>query len=344
MMIKIRAYPELDTIRFISIILVVISHFFSRESSLLAWFSDHGSVGVDIFFVLSGFLITRILMDEYAEAETINLKRFWFRRALRLWPSWLFIFVIFLMSSPYYKFWWHYLFHFGNYSLIQNQAYQPYSLYWSLAVEEHFYFIWPILFILLNKIVKFKKLILSIVLLLPFVFRVYHSFNSKNPILIMFATHSRFDQPLAGCILALYFEHLPNLNWFKELLISLVIFLLFIISFYFLSSIKGPSVLAQFNYLVTALASCLLILVAMKGSDKGLRKLLKITILSKLGVLSYGVYLVHVLVLRPFLYFSFEKYAINYHLIVVIILVLSFIAAYLLYKLIEVPLAIYKNK
>ena len=117
----------------------------------------------------------------------------------------------------------------------------------------------------------------------------------------------------------------------------------FMISFYFLSHIKGPSFIAQLNYLVTAMASCLLIIIAMNGSERGLRKFLKCKIFSRLGILSYGVYLTHILIMRPFLDFPFQNYAINFHFFVFFILLLSFVAAFLIYKFIEVPLAIYRK-
>lgn len=340
-----RTYPELDTLRLISVLLIVVHHFFCRDNKVLAWFSDYGSVGVDFFFVISGFIITRNLLREYELTQDISFKNFWLNRIIRLWPSWLICFVTLLLLSPSYEYWWHYLLHFGNYSLTLTQSFQRYTLFWSLAVEEHFYLIWPVLIYFFLRHPRKKITGLLLLLFLPLAFRIYHSFTSNNPILNRFATHTRFDQLMIGCILAFILDKLPKLNWKSEIFLSVSVVTLLTLAFYKLQLIQGPSIIAQLYYSFTALAAALLIVIALKGKDRGLRALLKIPILADLGILSYGVYLVHTIYIILLLKINISlKLNMGGNLAVIITLIASFLTAYLLYVFVDLPLSHFKRK
>src|SRR5262245_43689955 len=147
--------PELDGIRGIAVLMVVGFHLAGIYS---------GFLGVDIFFVLSGFLITSILLREYHELGTIRLRAFYFRRALRLLPA-LAVFlaayggICLMRGRPadntlsaiasvqfYYVNW---LEAFGSSVDLDMLTHT-----WSLSVEEHFYFVWPLALIVLLRYVK----------------------------------------------------------------------------------------------------------------------------------------------------------------------------------------------
>src|SRR5687767_14913517 len=150
-------YPALDGLRGVAILLVVIYHNFGFISQ-----SYFGWLGVDLFFVLSGFLITDILL------RTVNdpkfLSNFYMRRVLRIFPLYyasllLFLFIVAPLTSD--KIEWNYYQENQVYlwTYLQNWLYifkEPGSAailnhYWSLAVEEQFYIFWPLVILLLKK-------------------------------------------------------------------------------------------------------------------------------------------------------------------------------------------------
>jgi peptidoglycan/LPS O-acetylase OafA/YrhL len=144
-----RYYSALDGLRALSVLAVVWNH--ARPTGLTAPITTRGYLGVDVFFVISGFLITTLLCREEARSGTVHLGRFWARRALRLWPLWytilLALSVLFLvvlpdaaMAAPFWR------------DLPWNATYTSnfivpgtfLALSWSLAVEEQFYVVWPL--------------------------------------------------------------------------------------------------------------------------------------------------------------------------------------------------------
>ena len=156
--------PTLDGWRAVAIIVVLIAH--GSDSFIRFWLSDSldapvwsyreafGLFGVKIFFALSGLLITTKLLDEELKEGKISLRSFYVRRAFRILPaSLLFLVVVALLA--YLEIlpvsagrWWATLIFFANYSSSEGSWYLGH--FWSLAVEEHFYFIWPVIFFLVK--------------------------------------------------------------------------------------------------------------------------------------------------------------------------------------------------
>ncbi len=139
--------PALDGLRGIAIIIVVIHHFQSDLMlpgtlmwKLLQRIPSAGWFGVDIFFVLSGFLITSILLD-----EGIDWKRFYRNRAFRILPAFLVVFIAVLGFVPRPAPWviLAYLFFLGNFTILGFNEIDPLNHIWSLSVEEQFYLVWP---------------------------------------------------------------------------------------------------------------------------------------------------------------------------------------------------------
>ncbi len=142
--------PSLDGLRGISIVLVILTHLAGTRH----FFPYHvligslGHLGVRIFFVLSGFLITTLLLEEYAESGRVSLPRFYFRRTLRIFPAvYAFLAVIFVLHGfgllPLQK---HDLLHALTYTMnYHNYIDRSWNVghLWSLAVEEQFYLLWP---------------------------------------------------------------------------------------------------------------------------------------------------------------------------------------------------------
>ncbi len=144
---------QLDSIRAFAVFLVILSHWFSPYSAIN--FFPNGAIGVDIFFVLSGFLITGILLEnrKFAEAnefsKSTTVKNFYVRRVLRIFPVYyLFIFLLLIFHEhtgthiksafPYF------VTYTSNYYFFNLQEWDGMlSHLWSLSVEEQFYLIWP---------------------------------------------------------------------------------------------------------------------------------------------------------------------------------------------------------
>ncbi|HEX2617069.1 MAG TPA: acyltransferase, partial [Flavobacteriales bacterium] len=164
--------PRLDVIRAFCFLAVFGSHIFFTDradlTSTAFWrlfvkpAFYKGDLGVNTFFVLSGFLITFLLIREKRLNGRINVPHFWLRRILRIWP--LYFVVVFLGFGPmqWLKAWsgqavhetanpWHYVFFYSNLDLVHGD--QPDSsilpVLWSIAVEEQFYLVWPLLLLLL---------------------------------------------------------------------------------------------------------------------------------------------------------------------------------------------------
>jgi peptidoglycan/LPS O-acetylase OafA/YrhL len=150
--------PALDGLRGIAVVAVILFHLKTR-----AWFPG-GFVGVDVFFVLSGFLITRILLDEWNDTGTISLSRFYGRRAWRLLPAALLFFagyvvlvdgVVLLRGDstslllPLENVALSLVYVFNWVAALRHPISPAYSHIWSLSVEEQFYLVWPVFLLLL---------------------------------------------------------------------------------------------------------------------------------------------------------------------------------------------------
>lgn len=153
---------QLDGLRGMAVLMVFVYHAFNVP---LFWF------GVDLFFVLSGYLITGILvrMKEELSSPGAILKTFYTRRACRILPA----FLLFLLvgSLVYHKAWLHnlsdYAFFNANFTIAFNKGVIPaFNPLWSLAVEEQFYLVWPLL-VLLVSLKTLKRVSLSILVIVP---------------------------------------------------------------------------------------------------------------------------------------------------------------------------------
>jgi len=135
---------RLDVLRCVAVLLVLQSH------SDLPWrITGAGYVGVDLFFVLSGFLISGLLFAEYKKRQSINFGRFFIRRSLKIYPS----FYLLILATFIYQVRFHQLAPLGRYLAalfyVQNYTSRLWGHEWSLAVEEHFYILLPLFLLLL---------------------------------------------------------------------------------------------------------------------------------------------------------------------------------------------------
>jgi peptidoglycan/LPS O-acetylase OafA/YrhL len=135
--------PSLDGLRAISIALVVFSHMVQWKHIAPTYLAGYGLFGVFVFFVLSGYLITNLLLREHERTATVNLKKFYIRRAFRILPA-AFVFLAVTTILFRHEIHWYHVaaaaFYFAN-----MDPSRPFILWhlWSLSVEEQFYLLWP---------------------------------------------------------------------------------------------------------------------------------------------------------------------------------------------------------
>ena len=157
--------PALDGLRAVSILAVLTRH--------SGWLSG-GYLGVDVFFALSGFLITALLMEEYGRTGTITLRLFYARRALRLLPA-LAVFVVIceivlLTTAPpalgplVLQEGAAVMFYVANWALISGLPMTIFSHAWSLAIEEQFYLVWPVILIALLRGIQHRLALTAVVI------------------------------------------------------------------------------------------------------------------------------------------------------------------------------------
>lgn len=212
--------PELDGIRGIALLAVMLSHGSGRyiqrttfAAKLFAYAMVPGWSGVELFFVLSGFLITGILLKSKAAENYFS--SFYARRFLRIFPIYYLVVTAGLVAA-HYNFWWNtvmppermrisYYIYAQNWPVFWNHgAYQTVSAFghfWSLAVEEQFYLVWPLVIWLLPEGWILSLCTAGLVIALPLRFYMVHRYAESLGAMVL--TTSRMDGLLIGAILAI---------------------------------------------------------------------------------------------------------------------------------------------
>jgi peptidoglycan/LPS O-acetylase OafA/YrhL len=227
-------FQNLDVIRFIAAFMVVLVHAYE---AWCGWYGQIGilsngtykdlsfggkfvdtfirnlGIGVDIFFLISGFLITYILLEEKKRFNKISIGKFMIRRALKIWPLYFFLiaitpFLVYWVDSPSPNYFVNLVF-ISNFDTIHTQSWTyPFSHFWSICVEEHFYLIWPFIIYLIpkrNLISVFMLIIASSIL-----FRLYTFSTMQYPWYTLYLhTLSRIDILVIGAFGAYFYSEKP---------------------------------------------------------------------------------------------------------------------------------------
>ncbi|EKF8755094.1 acetyltransferase [Staphylococcus pseudintermedius] len=210
-----RYMSGLDGVRAVAVIAIIIYHLNPQ------WLSG-GFLGVDTFFVISGYLITSLLLTEYHNTGKIELMSFWLRRVKRLIPAVLFlvmgVIVLSLIFMPteiqkvradsiaaifYVSNWWYIM---QNVDYFEQFAVQPLKHLWSLAIEEQFYLVFPIVLLsLLSFIRRLKsiRIIFLILLVISMIAMMVLYVPNENVARVYFGTDTRIQTLLMGVLLAL---------------------------------------------------------------------------------------------------------------------------------------------
>jgi len=290
---------QLDTLRAFSVIIVMFYHWKAPLFSA-------GFLGVDVFFVLSGFLITTLMIKERKKKGKINFKNFWARRILRLMPLYLFFLTIFLVFSLVLQpsldlknnevqiYLLSLFFYFKNYILADYGPLAYFTIHlWSLAAEEQFYFIWPFLFFVLSKL-KLKTVVVFMVsvIISMQVYRIIYSYDQHA-----FTLHFRGIGMLLGCLFAFLNEYFEKYRLFenKKKMFSV----LFVLGYLVITILKikfdiSVKVLLSFTTIPFGVISALLIVSIWNDKTNSLGWLYGNRSLQYLGKISYGLYVWHV--------------------------------------------------
>lgn len=320
-----REIPSLDGLRAISIALVLASHagleLRFRQTGVFRFLLNHldvGSLGVTVFFVISGYLITSLLLREMSRTGTIHLGSFYFRRAMRIFPAYYVYLAVALFVSirlgphiaaaPFIS-------AFGYFS-----NYYPYRLShpelngwrigqtWSLSLEEQFYCFWPAFLLLLPKRIVVRSCIGAVAvaaLLRCLTFRFTPSMNFDEQTYRMF--HTAIDMILTGCLIAF----VRNDDRWRELCIWIerpwpcVISLIYVLC----STVINARTPWWFHPLlgvpITCTSIACIVMFVTARPDTWIGRLLNLAWLRHIGRLSYSLYLWQQMFLGPFHFCTF---------------------------------------
>ena len=250
-------------------------------------------MGVDLFFVLSGFLITGILAD--TKDTQGYFRNFYARRCLRIWPLYysllffMFVGLRFLNPSEYHNAlrqsspWWAYVLYLQNFiGPISTQAAGPLGVTWSLAIEEQFYLVWPIV-VRFCSFTQLRRLAILELCVSP-ALRYYMALHHVNLYTNVF---SRLDGLMAGAALAIIVrgENFVASKWLRHAWICLLVAL----PLAFFTERLAEWVVYSF----TALASAAFIYVSLFSPRKSVQRIMTNKYLIYTGIVSYGLYLLH---------------------------------------------------
>ncbi|PJJ10956.1 peptidoglycan/LPS O-acetylase OafA/YrhL [Flavobacterium sp. 1] len=355
-------FPGLNGLRFLAALTVIIHHI--EQFKLIAKMDNYfhlpvienmGGMGVTFFFTLSGFLLTYLLMLEKKQKSKVNVKKFYFRRILRIWPLYFLIVFISFLITPNFSFtavglnfdgvnlsnFFYFISMLANVALIVNPAVFGAAPLWSVSSEEHFYLIYPHV---LNKfsVLSSKILVIGIILFntiklivfflgtkcqLSFLIFLYNYFN-------LF----RIDCMLVGGIGACLYYHksvyLKNIHasiTYRITLLSVFLFCFFDIKF------------GEFTQLVYSVF--FIIIIMNVATSKRKSYILENKVMNFLGRISYGLYVYHGLIIGSvLLYFKVNNLYFNNVILYFSVIFITILCSALSYFILEKPFLKLKNK
>jgi peptidoglycan/LPS O-acetylase OafA/YrhL len=279
-------FPNLDGLRFVAFFLVYLQHGF-RAGEL-------GDDGVSFFFVLSGFLITYLILAEVGHTGQVDVKAFYVRRTLRIWPLYYVVLVFAFLAYPIIKAALglssyieagnplYYIFFAGNFDVIHlghGRGAMSTNITWSVAIEEQFYLTWPLLFLTIPR--RFYKFIFPAIIIGSGLFRFLHR---DDGMVLYFHTFSVISDMAVGG-LAAYLA--INSKRFTEAI----------------SNLRRPAIIISYgaglalmmlkpDRLILSLFFAFVVL-EQNYAERSVFKMGRFRLVSKLGVYTYGLYLLH---------------------------------------------------
>lgn len=363
-------FENLDGLRFLCFLSVFFFHSFHTDFDYIKTTDiyhfikkgifGNGNLGVNFFFVLSGFLITYLLIEEKKLNGQIDIKKFWIRRILRIWPLFYLCVIIGFFIFPFLKSAFgqepnesasigYYLTFTNNFDLIKNGLPDASILgvLWSVAIEEQFYFVWPIILYLLP--IKKYYLAFSTIIIGSLIFRGLNN----NYMAHEHHTLSCIGDMAIGAFGAWLIQ--TNENFKTKIQYLKPIYISFIYISFFTVYIFRDEILMNNNLFLNVVERpiiatvILLIILEQCFSDKSIFKMSKFKLLSKWGTISYGLYCLHFIGILIVTTLT-KKYSLNTELWQVFIidtsfaLTLTIVISLISYNIFEKPFLKLKDK
>lgn len=347
-------FKQLDALRFVAFFLVFWHHGF--QSVFVNLFTNPvaerirfaltttGGMGVHVFFVISGFLITFLMIREKESTGRVNVPFFYVRRILRIWPLYYFVMIIGIWVLPLVS----NTFHFRgsiplNLTFLNNFDHTPnistnVGVGWSVAIEEQFYLFWPLIFVLAA---SYRRLLLAslALYLISVTYVVIYKYDAYE------ASLGNLLYLMTGCMGAiLYSQKQTFANLFKSrniLWVSVVLAVLLLILKEVFAPLYYPAL-----FLLPACYLYWIIYAVDQGSDDGPVS----NLFAYLGKYTYGMYLFHPILITG-TKIGFDKLSLNYTqnkwlaaATGVVALLLTIVVAILSYELVEKRILTLKEK
>lgn len=335
-------FPELDSLRTLAVLLTLAAHFLPAVGFPIIPYSWYG---VDVFFTISGFLITYILIltKESGTKPLLIIKNFAIRRALRLFPIYYLFLLFFFIAWKFFSlqlwkpdFTVYFFTYTPNFLFYQKGGgYAPvFSHLWSLGIEEQFYLCWPWIVVFVK-----RNWLLPVILVFISISYFFNTIGYLNPN-IKSLPFSNFHTLGSGALLAFAFHYYRETGWMNYLkawrmLLFAVVFALFVLLLYFYKeSVAAWHFGREFGLSIVTMA---FVLVSIYGWQGFVQFITKNKFVQYLGRISYGIYLFHLPV--PFLVgLAFQKAGLsitNPLLLLFIYTTVTIFAAALSYRFIE---------
>ena len=300
---KVNYRPDIDGLRAIAVISVIFYHADNSFNNLKIL--PGGFIGVDIFFVISGFLITSIILKELNETGTFSFKNFYLRRVKRIIPVLLLVFIttfpfvwLFfiptsfldfsksLISSLFFLSNYHFYFS-GELYDAESSLLKPLMHTWSLSIEEQYYIIFPLILTIVFKF--FRKNLFKVFVLLFLISFVSMIFTfQKNESLAFFSFFARFWELILGGITAILYYKKKNSHKFNDSIYSFLgLLIIFYSIFFYNDSTKSPYISTLFPVFGTSLV------IYFNNKSGFIYKILSLKYLVFIGLISYSLYLWH---------------------------------------------------
>ncbi|MGC2401605.1 MAG: acyltransferase [Acidobacteriaceae bacterium] len=299
--------PELDGLRFYAFLGVFVCHTLPFDGALYSRFhlplpglwgavAKSGASGVDLFFALSAFLITSLLLREREETGEISLRRFYLRRVLRIWPLYFLVIAVGVVlahtvagqSLPWYYI-AAYLLFAGNWMhAVFGRPLSVCSPLWTVSIEEQFYLIWPLLMQSLRRRGMIVAAVVTV--LVASASRIGFLLAGWGGGFLYYGSISRCDSLALGMLLALFADRLPWLNRRTRWLLLAAGLTGWVVSAAWLNEQPGPADMRMvFGRLLVSLSAGAILYSCLDSRSKWLRG----SWVVELGKISYGLYVWH---------------------------------------------------
>jgi len=343
--------PELDGLRFFAFLAVfglhasvqLRVHYIDRHVHqigyrILQGIGLAGSRGVDLFFALSAYLITELLLREKSERGSLDVRSFYIRRILRIWPLYYLCIVISEVNSllsPSHPFPLPYFLTFallvGNWGVIAFQNTFLFAPLWSVSIEEQFYLLWPPIVARLTR----RQIVITAVVMIGLanLIRIVIFLAGCSDVAIYFNTVARLDEIAGGILLAVLLRHrVPSLHYGIRLALITAAVLCTILTGYYKALHRELTwIEVMGSYPVTS-ACCTLIVFCFLGMQ------FKSQILRYLGKISYSLYVFHFACIKLVdKYFNTHVGLIYDLLRIILALALTILVSAFSYRFLESP-------